>query len=158
MGSEDSRSGRLDAARSRGLKFVGLLLLVLAILAVAGCGGDDGDSETVAVCDSLETLSADVDGLQDLDLESGEGAVADLEEALDTIQADLETVKADAAAELATPLAGLESSLDALVAEFAAVQAVGEISAASAQSLLDSLAAVSTSWETLKSSAPDCDL
>ena len=57
---------------SRWLKAIGLLVLATAVLAVAGCGGD---SDTPAVCDSLETLSSNVDGLKDISLEDGETAV-----------------------------------------------------------------------------------
>ena len=81
---------------SRWLKAIGLLVLATAVLAVAGCGGD---SETPAVCDSLETLSSDVDGLKDISLEDGENAedvVAEVEQSLDTIRGDLDTVKTDA--------------------------------------------------------------
>ena len=67
------------------------------------------------MCDSLETLSSDVEGLQDISLEDGgEAAVADLEESFDSIRSDLESVKTDAEAELSEPIAGLESSLDAV--------------------------------------------
>ena len=135
-----------DPARSRRLKFAGLLLLVAAVLAVAGCGGSD----TPAVCGSLDTLSADVDELQSKDLAAGEGAVAEIETSFDSIRTDLEAVKADAEAELSEPIAGLENSLDALSADVDAVGAAGDISAESAQALPDSVAAVSASWETLK--------
>ena len=95
---------------SRWLKAAGALVLATAVLAVAGCGGDD----TPAVCDSLETLSSDVDGLKDISLQDGETAVTDVQESFDSIQSDLEAVKTDAEAELSEPIAGLESSLDAL--------------------------------------------
>ena len=143
-----------DPAQSRRLKFVGLLLVAAAVLAFAGCGGSD----TPAVCDSLETLRADVDELQGTDLTAGEEAVAEIEASFDSIRTDLDAVKADAETELSEPITGLENSLDALSADVDAVRAAGDITAESAQALADSVAAVSASWETLKTSAPDCDL
>ena len=41
--------------------------------------------------------------------------------------------------------------------DVATVPATGPIPAGSGQAILDSLAAVSASWEALKTSAPDCD-
>ena len=143
-----------DRAPSRRVKLVGLLLLTTAFGTLAGCGGDDPP----AVCDSLETLSGDVEQLQDLDPQVGEGAVADIEESLDSIRTDLETVKEDAEAELSEPIADLETSLEAVSADLDSMQAAGDVSSASVQALVDSLAAVSTSWEALTTSAPDCDL
>lgn len=144
---------------SRVLKTVTLLLLATVVLAVAGCGGSDGDgdSEAAAVCDSLETLREDVDGLGDLELEDEE-AVAELEESLTSIQTDLGAVQADAQAELSQPLASVESALETLTADIAAVRAAGDITAESAQGLVASVAAVGTAWEAFKSSVPDCDL
>jgi hypothetical protein len=142
---------------SRVLKTVTLLLLATVVLAVAGCG--DGDSEAAAVCDSLETLRENVDGLRDLELEDEEAeAVAELEESLTSIQTDLGAVQADAQAELSQPLAGVESALETLTADIAEVRAAGDITAESAQGLVASVAAVGTAWEVLKSSVPDCDL
>ena len=93
-----------------------------------------------------------------MDLTAGEGAVADLEASLEAITTDLETVKTDAEAELAEPIAGVEASLGALSTEFDAAKADDDLSSSEAQDLLDSLAAVSTSWEALKTAAPDCEL
>ena len=137
-------------ARSRRLKLVGVLLITSAVLAFTGCGGSD----TPAVCDSLETLSTDVDELQAKDLAVGEGAVAEIEKSFDSIRTDLVAVKADAEPELSKPIADLESSLDALSTEVEAAGAGGS----SAGALLDSLAAVSSSWVALKDSVPDCNL
>ena len=92
-------------------------------------------SDTPAVCDSLETLSSDVDGLQDISLEDGEAAVADVEESFDSIRSDLEAVKTDAEAELSEPIAGLESSLDALSTQVDAVRTAGSITAESVTAL-----------------------
>ena len=136
------------------LEFVKALLLASAVGVLAGCGG----SETPEVCDSLETLSGSVNELQDLDPEVGEGAVADIEESLDSIRTDVEAVKGDAEAELSEPISDLETSLDALSTDLDAVQATGDVTSASAQAIGDSLAAVSTSWEALTTSVPDCDL
>jgi hypothetical protein len=90
--------------------------------------------------------------------QAGEGAVADIEESFDSIRADLEAVRADAETELSEPIAALENSLDTLSADVDAVRAAGTITREASQGLVDSLAAVSSSWETLKTSAPDCDL
>ncbi len=142
-----------DRAPSRRVKLVGLLLLTTVGM-IASCAGDD----TPAVCDSLETLRGDVDQLQELDPQVGEGAVADIEDSLDSIRTSLETVKEDAEAELSEPIAGLETSLEAVSADLDSIQAAGDVTSASVQALVDSLAAVSTSWEALAASAPDCDL
>ena len=139
---------------SRWLKAIGLLVLATAVLAVAGCG----DSDTPAVCDSLETLSSDVEGLKDISLEDGErGVVTEVEESLDTIRSDLESVKTDAEAELSEPIAGLESSLDAVSTEVDAVRTAGTITSESVRPRhgADSRGHV---LETLKTSVPDCDL
>jgi hypothetical protein len=125
-----------------------------AVLAVAGCGGSD----TPAVCDSLDTLSADVDELQNADLTAGQGALTEIETSFDSIRTDLDAVKADAAAELSQPITGLENSLDALSADVDAVKAAGGVSAESVQTLSDSVAAVGASWEAVKTAAPDCNL
>lgn len=138
---------------SRWLKAIGLLVLATAVLAVAGCGDD-----TPAVCDSLGTLSSDVDGLKDISLDDGEEAVTAVEESLDAIRGDLDAVKADAEAELSEPIAGLESSIDALSTEVDSVKAAGTVTPESVQAVGTALTAVGTSWETLKTSAPDCDL
>ena len=142
----------LRGARRR----IGLTLVVLGtcVLAASGCGGSD----TPAVCGSLESLSADIDSLQAIDITLGEGTVAELEESLETIATDLETVKTDAEAELSEPLAALEASLAALSTEFDAAKADDDLSSDEAQGLLDSLAGVSSSWEALTTAAPDCDL
>ena len=130
------------------------VLCALAPAAAAGCGGDD----TPAVCDDLEQLSSDIETLKEIDLTAGEGAIADVESSLEAITTDLGTVKTDAEAELSEPIAALETSLDELSTEFDTAKADDDLSSDEAQSLLDSLAAVSTSWETLKTDAPDCDL
>jgi hypothetical protein len=149
------RSYDPNPALSGRLKFTGLLLFMAAVLAVAGCGGSD----TPAVCDSLDTLSADVDELQSADLTAGQGALTGIETSFDSIRTDLDAVKADAAAELSQPITGLENSLDALSADVDAVKAAGgDISAESVQSLSDSVTAVGASWEALKTAAPDCNL
>ena len=153
-GQEGTMTPREGRTARRWRSVAVLVLLAGAVLAVAGCGGND----TPAVCDSLETLSSDIDGLQEIDIEPGEGSFAEIEESLDTIRTDLETVKTDAEAELSEPIAGLESSLDAFASDFEAAQTAGELTAESVQTLGDSLAAVSTSWEALKEAAPDCDL
>lgn len=140
------RSGRGTA--------VALAVLCALVLAAAGCGGDDKP----AVCDDLEQLSSDIDTLQGIELTTGEGAIADFEASLETITTDLQTVKSDAGAELAEPIAAMETSLDALSTQFEAAKADDDLSGAEAQGLLDSLAAVSTSWEALKTAAPECDL
>ena len=67
-------------------------------------------------------------------------------------------MKADAEAELSEEIAGLETSLGALSTDVDTAKAAGELTSESAQALLDSLAAVSTAWETLTAAAPDCDL
>ena len=161
--TENDEEGRFQtmttyepAPVSRWLKAIGLLVLATAVLAVAGCGDD-----TPAVCDSLGTLSSDVDGLKDISLEDGENAedvVAEVEQSLDTIRGDLDTVKTDAEAELSEPIAGLESSLDALSTEVDSVKAAGTLTPEAVQAVGTALTAVGTSWETLKTSAPDCDL
>lgn len=139
---------------SRRLRDAGLVALCAGVLVVTGCGGDDAP----AVCDDLEQLSADIDSLQAVEISAGDGAIAEIEEALDAIVADLGNVKTDAEAELSEPIAGLESSLDALSTEFDAAKADDDLSLEEAQSLLDSLAAVSTSWTALTEAAPECDL
>ena len=138
-------------------------MLAIAPLAAAGCGGDDDDSaagenDTPAVCASLETLSGDVDELEAIDLEAGEGAVADIEESFDSIRADLNAVKADAEAELSEPLTSLEGALDALGTDVEALQTAGDVTSESAQGLVDSLAAVSAAWEGVTTAVPECDL
>ena len=143
----------LTSKRVAGLALAALLSA--GALALAGCGGDD---EAPAVCGSLEQLSSDIDGLQNIDVVAGEGTVAEIETSLDAIKADLESVKTDAQAELSEPVTQLQSSLDALSTEFDAAKADDDLSAEEAGGLLDSLAAVSTSWTTLKEAAPDCDL
>ena len=130
------------------------VLCALAPAAAAGCGGDD----TPAVCDDLEQLSSDIDTLKAVDLTAGEGAIADLEASLEAITTDLASVKTNAEAELSEPIAALETSLNEVSTEFDTAKADDDLSSDEAQSLLDSLAAVSTSWETLKTDAPDCDL
>ena len=139
---------------SRQRMAVALAVLCALVPAAAGCGGDDQP----AVCDDLEQLSSDIETLQAIDLTAGEGAIADLEASLESITTDIATVKTDAEAELSEPIAALESSLGALSTEFDAAQADDDLSGAEAQGLLDSLAAVSTSWEALKTAAPDCEL
>jgi septal ring factor EnvC (AmiA/AmiB activator) len=109
------------------------------------------------VCDSLETLSGDIDGLKNVDLKA-DGAAASVQESLDSIRSDVEAVKSDAASELSEPLAGLETSLDSLSKNIDAVKTAGTVSAESAQAIGDSVAAVSASWEALKTAAPDCNL
>ena len=132
--TENDEEGRFQtmttyepAPVSRWLKAIGLLVLATAVLAVAGCGGD---SDTPAVCDSLETLSSNVDGLKDISLEDGENAedvVTEVEESLDTIRGDLDAVKTDAEAELSEPIAGLESSLDAVSTQVDSMKTAGTI-------------------------------
>jgi hypothetical protein len=139
--------------RSR-LTLAGLAVLTAAVLGLSACGGDD----TPAVCQDLEQLSSDVDALTDIDIEFGEGTIAEIEDSLDAIGADLENVKTDAEAELSEPVEDFESSLDALSSEFDTAKADDDLSAGEAQSLLDALAAVSTSFEALVDAAPDCDL
>ena len=68
------------------------------------------------------------------------------------------SVKTDAEAELSEPIGALETSLQGLSTEFDTAKADDELSSSEAQGLLDSLAAVSTSWEDLKTAAPDCNL
>ena len=143
-----------DLRRSGRRTAVALTVLCALVPAAAGCGGDD----TPAVCDDLEQLSSDIDALQAMDLTAGEGAIADLEASLETITTDLETVKTDAEAELSEPIAALETSLQAVSTEFDAAKADDDLSSTEAQGLLDSLAGVSTSWEALKTAAPDCEL
>ena len=63
-----------------------------------------------------------MDELEAIDFEAGEGAVADIEESLDSIRADLSDVKADAEAELSQPLTSLESALDAFLTDVQALQ------------------------------------
>ena len=106
----------------------------------------------------LEQLSSDIDTLKELDLTAGEGAIADIEASLEAITTDLGTVKTDAEAELSEPIAALETSLNDVSTEFDTAKADDDLSTVEAQSLLDSVAAVSTSWEALKTAAPDCDL
>ena len=106
-----------DTAPSRRVKLVGLLLLT-TVGTLTGCAGDDPP----AVCDSLETVRGDVDQLQELDPQVGEGAVADIEESLDSIRTDLEAVEEDAEAELSEPIAGLEDSLEAVSADVDSMQ------------------------------------
>ena len=139
---------------SRWLKAFAALVLATAVLAVAGCG----DSDTPAVCDSLETLSSDVAGLQDISLEDGEAAVTDLEESFDSIRSDLDAVKSDAEAELSEPIAGLETSLDAVSTQIDAIRTAGTVTAESVTALGEAVTAVGTSMEALKSAVPDCDL
>ncbi len=150
------------AAPMRTRRLAGLLLLAIAPLAAVGCGGDDdsaaGESDAPAACASLETLSGDVDELQAIDLEAGEGAVADIEESFDSIRADLNAVKADAEAELSEPLTSLEGVLDALGTDVEALQTAGDVTSESAQGLVDSLAAVSAAWEGVTTAVPECDL
>ncbi len=143
-----------DLRRSRRRMTVALAVLSALVPAAAGCGGDDQP----AVCGGLEELSSDIDSLKAIELTAGEGAIADLEASLETIRTDLETVKTDAEAELSEPIAAVESSLGALSTEFDAAKADDDLSSSEAQGLLDSLAAVSTSWEALKTAAPDCNL
>ncbi len=140
-----------EPARWRWLRFIALPLLAAAVVAVSGCGGSDKP----AVCGSLDTLTTDVDQLKSIDPKA-EGAMDELETSFDSIRTDLEAVKADASEELSQPIAGLKSSLDALSAKVDAARTQGSVSPAAAQGISESLAAVSTSWETLKSSAPDC--
>ena len=143
-----------DMRRPGRLSAVALAVVCGLVLATAGCGGDDQP----AVCEDLEQLSSDIDGLQELDLTAGEGAIADLEEALGAITTDLQAVKGDAEEELSEPIAAVEASLEEVSTEFDTAKADDDLSSAEAQGLLDSLAAVSTSWEELKTAAPDCDL
>ena len=143
-----------DRKRRWRLTGLGVAVVCAGALAAGGCGGDD----TPAACASLEDVSADVDELQSLDLSAGEGAIADVEASLETIRADLQTAASEAEAELSEPIGALQSSLDGLSTEFDAAKADDDLSGDEAQGLLDSLAAVSTSWEALKEAAPDCDL
>ncbi len=143
-----------DLRRWRRTTAVALAVLCALVLTAAGCGGDDKP----AACDSLEQLSTDMDKLQAMDLTAGEGAIADLDASLETIKTDLAAVKTDASAELSEPVAAMETSLNALSTEFDTAKADDDLSSTEAQSLLDSLAAVSTSWESLKAAAPDCNL
>ena len=131
-----------------------LAVMCALVPAAAGCGGDDKP----AVCSDLEQLSSDIDTLKAIDLTTGEGAIADVEESLGAITTDLESVKTDAEEELSEPISALESSLQGLSTEFDTAKADDDLSSTEAQGLLDSLAAVSTSWEELKTAAPDCDL
>lgn len=147
----------LGPGRSRWLTAVALIVLSAGVLAVSGCGGGD---EAPAVCQDLEQLSSDIDGLH-IEFQAGEAAIADIadiEASLDAIGTDLSSVKASAEAELSAPIADLESSLDAFSADVEAAKAEGDLTEDSVQSLVDSGVAVSTSWEALKSAAPDCDL
>jgi hypothetical protein len=84
------------------------------------------------VCDSLETLSGDIDGLTNVDLKADRAAAA-VQESLDSIQSDVEAVKSDAVEELSEPLAGLEASLASLSGDVDAVNTAGTVSADSAQ-------------------------
>ena len=147
MTYELTRSGRRTTAALA-------VLCALVPAAATGCGGDD----TPAVCDGLEQLSSDIESLKAVDLTAGEGAIADLEASLEAITTDLGTVKTDAEAELSEPIAALETSLNGVSTEFDTAKADDDLSADEAQSLLDSLAAVSSSWEALKTAAPDCGL
>ena len=141
--------------RIRGATKAGFAVLLAGVaLTAGGCGGNDQP----AVCDSLENLSSDVSALRDIDLKAGEGTVAEIEASLETIKTDLQSVKTDAGEELSQPISGLESSLKTLTSEFDATKSDGDLTGTEAQGLLDSLAAVSASWETLKSEAPDCNL
>ena len=147
-------TNRRRPGTSRPWARVSLAALGAGVLLATGCGGDDAP----AVCGSLESLSTDVEALQDIDIEAGEGSVANVEESLEAIQTDLESVKTDAEAELSEPIAAFESSLNGLSSAFDAAKADDDLSSTEAESLLDSLAAVSTSFEALKDAAPDCDL
>ena len=112
-----------------------------------------------AVCDDLEQLSSDIDTLKAIEhLPSGDGAIADLDASLAAITTDLQTVKSSAEAELSEPIAALETSLGAVSTEFDTAKADNDLSGAEAQSLLDKVAAVSTSSRSLKTAAPDCGL
>lgn len=146
-------SSKPDQAPSRRLSFVVLPFLAAALLSVAGCG----DSGKPAVCGSLDNLSTDVNELKNIDPKEGEAAMSEIESSFDSIRTDLAEVKADANEELSEPIAGLQSSLDALSTKVDAAKTQGSLSAATVQGIADSLAAVRTSWETLKSSAPDCN-
>ena len=143
-----------DLRRSGRRAAVALAVLCALVPVAAGCGGDDKP----AVCEDLEQLSSDMDTLQGIDLTAGEGAIADVEASLEAITTDLEAVKTDAEAELSEPIAALETSLGAVSTEFDAAKADDDLSGTEAQGLLDSLAALSTSWEALKAAAPDCEL
>ena len=143
-----------DLRRSGRRAAVALAVFCALVPAAAGCGGDDKP----AVCSDLEQLSSDIDTLQAIDLTAGEGAIADVEESLGAITTDLQDVKTDAEAELSEPIGALETSLQGLSTEFDTAKADDELSSSEAQGLLDSLAGVSTSWEDLKTAAPDCNL
>lgn len=138
---------------SRWLKASGVLVVAIAVLAAAGCGGSD----TPAVCDSLETLSGDIDGLKNVDLKA-DGAAATVQESLDSIQNDVKAVKSDADAELSEPIAGLESSLDAVSTQVDTMKTAGGITSESVAALGAAVTAVGTSMEALKTAVPDCDL
>ena len=84
--------------------------------------------------------------------------MTELEESFDTIRSDLDAVKTDAEAELSEPIAGLESSLDALSTQVDSVTDRGHHLRRVRQALGKAVTAVGTSWETLKTSVPDCDL
>ncbi len=143
-----------DLRCSRRRTAVAVAVLCALVLPAAGCGGDDKP----AVCSSLEQLSSDIDALKSTDLKAGEGAIADVEESLDAITTDLQSVKSDAEAELSEPIGALQTSVQGFSTEFDTAKADDDLSSTEAQGLLDSLAGVSTSWENLKTAAPDCDL
>ena len=158
--TENDEEGRFQtmttyehAPVSRWLKAIGLLVLATAVLAVAGCGGSD----TPAVCDSLETLSGDVDGLKDIDLKDGGAAAAVLRSRSTRSERPRSREDGRGGGALRADRRSRDS-LKALSTHVDAMKTAGGVSAESVTALGDAVAAVGTSREALKTAAPDCDL
>lgn len=122
---------------SRRVRAAGLLSLVAAAVVAGGCSGSGSD--TPALCDSIETLSSDLDGLRDINLDAGEAVLPELEESFESIPSNLEALKI--AAEVDEGMQDLDTAIDALSTQVDKVRA-GAISTEAVTALREAIASV----------------
>jgi hypothetical protein len=127
-----------------------IALVVGALLLAAGCGGEES-----AVCGDLEDVQSSIEDVRNVEL--GEGALEEVQQAAADIRAGLQAAQADADAELGDELEAFQTDVQALVDEAEALGAT-ELNAESLQALSGAISDAAASFQTVQDAAPDCNL
>jgi outer membrane murein-binding lipoprotein Lpp len=126
----------------------------LALVVLAGCSSDGEDAST---CKDLQTLSADIEALADVDLSGGTEALSD---DLDQVDQSWEQAKESAGGQFGAELDTLQVAVEDLSSTFADLGDTG--ASESLTALQSDITAVSDAWSSLADSVDselsDCDL